>query len=219
MLRSNFENDLNKLHVDLDKMCHLVVLAIENCIVAFKSGDRELCRDIISGDKVINDMERTIEARCLSLILKQQPVASDLRNVSTALKVVTDLERIGDQGADIAEILLDTDVTCPYKMEEHIHNMDALAKEMVKGSVEAFHQSSLEKAKEIKNMEGKMNGLFKEVKVELTQIVNETAENIDLVINFLMIAKYFERIGDHAVNICEWVEFNQTGSVDNYRLI
>ena len=97
--------------------------------------------------------------------------------------------------------------------------MAALAKEMVKGSVEAFHQSSLEKAKEIKNMEEKMNGLFKEVKVELTQIVNETAENIDLVINFLMIAKYFERIGDHAVNICEWVEFNQTGSVDNYRLI
>ena len=219
MLRSNFENDLNKLHVDLYKMCHLVVLAIENCIVAFKSGDRELCRDIISGDKVINDMERTIEARCLSLILKQQPVASDLRNVSTALKVVTDLERIGDQGADIAEILLDTDVTCPYKMVEHIPNMAALAKEMVKGSVEAFHQSSLEKAKEIKNMEEKMNGLFKEVKVELTQIVNETAENIDLVINFLMIAKYFERIGDHAVNICEWVEFNQTGSVDNYRLI
>ena len=195
MLRTNFENDLNKLHVDLDKMCHLVILAIENCIVAFKSGDRELCRDILAGDKVINDMERTIEARCLSLILKQQPVASDLRNVSTALKVVTDLERIGDQGADIAEILLDTDVTCPYKMVEHIPNMAHLAKNMVKQSIEAFHQH------------------------DLIQIVNESKETIDLAINFLMIAKYFERIGDHAVNICEWVEFNQTGTVDNYRLI
>ena len=219
MLRSNFENDLNKLHVDLDKMCHSVVLAIENCITAFKSGDRELCRDIISVDKVIYAMERTIEARCLSLILKQQPVASDLRTVSTALKVVTDLERIGDQGADIAEILLETDVSSPYKMVEHIPSMAALAKDMVKGSVEAFHQSSLDKANEIKTMESKMNGLFEEVKVELIQIVKESADNIDVVINFLMIAKYFERIGDHAVNICEWVEFNQTGAIDNSRLI
>ena len=219
MLRSNFEKDLNKLHVDLDKMCHLVILSIENCITAFKSGDRDLCRDILAGDKVNNDMERTIEARCLSLILKQQPIASDLRNVSTALKVVTDLERIGDQGADIAEILLETDVKSPYKMVEHIPNMAVLARDMVKGAIEAFHEHDLKKTKEIKKMEDKMDGLFEEVKVELVQIVKEAADNIDIVINFLMIAKYFERIGDHAVNICEWVEFNQTGTVDNYRLI
>ena len=219
MLRSNFEKDLNKLHVDLDKMCHLVILSIENCITAFKSGDRDLCRDILAGDKVINDMERTIEARCLSLILKQQPIASDLRNVSTALKVVTDLERIGDQGADIAEILLETDVKSPYKMVEHIPNMAVLARDMVKGAIEAFHEHDLKKTKEIKKMEDKMDGLFEEVKVELVQIVKEAADNIDIVNNFLMIAKYFERIGDHAVNICEWVEFNQTGTVDNYRLI
>ena len=219
MLKSNFEKDLNKLHVDLDKMCHLVILSIENCITAFKSGDRDLCRDILAGDKVINDMERTIEARCLSLILKQQPIASDLRNVSTALKVVTDLERIGDQGADIAEILLETDVKSPYKMVEHIPNMAVLARDMVKGAIEAFHEHDLKKTKEIKKMEDKMDGLFEEVKVELVQIVKEAADNIDIVINFLMIAKYFERIGDHAVNICEWVEFNQTGTVDNYRLI
>ena len=219
MLRSNFEKDLNKLHVDLDKMCHLVILSIENCITAFKSGDRDLCRDILAGDKVINDMERTIEARCLSLILKQQLIASDLRNVSTALKVVTDLERIGDQGADIAEILLETDVKSPYKMVEHIPNMAVLARDMVKGAIEAFHEHDLKKTKEIKKMEDKMDGLFEEVKVELVQIVKEAADNIDIVINFLMIAKYFERIGDHAVNICEWVEFNQTGTVDNYRLI
>ena len=150
MLRSNFEKDLNKLHVDLDKMCHLVILSIENCITAFKSGDRDLCRDILAGDKVINDMERTIEARCLSLILKQQPIASDLRNVSTALKVVTDLERIGDQGADIAEILLETDVKSPYKMVEHIPNMAVLARDMVKGAIEAFHEHDLKKTKEIK---------------------------------------------------------------------
>ncbi len=95
MPRSQFDQELNKMHVDLDRMCHLVVLAIENCVTAFKEQDYELARDIIHGDKQINDVERSIEAKCLSLILKQQPVASDLRDVSTALKVVTDLERIG----------------------------------------------------------------------------------------------------------------------------
>ena len=90
---------------------------------------------------------------------------------------------------------------------------------MVKQSIEAFHQHDLKKASEVKKLEDDMDGLFEEVKVELIQIVNESKETIDLAINFLMIAKYFERIGDHAVNICEWVEFNQTGTVDNYRLI
>ena len=149
MPRSQFDQELNKMHVDLDRMCHLVVLAIENCVTAFKEQDYELARDIIHGDKQINDVERSIEAKCLSLILKQQPVASDLRDVSTALKVVTDLERIGDQSADIAELIL-----------------------------------------EMKEMD-----------------------------SFLMIAKYFERIGDHVVNICEWIEFNQTGKLNNTRLI
>ena len=90
---------------------------------------------------------------------------------------------------------------------------------MVKQSIEAFNQHDLKKASEVKKLEDDMDGLFEEVKVELIQIVNESKETIDLAINFLMIAKYFERIGDHAVNICEWVEFNQTGTVDNYRLI
>ena len=87
MPRSQFDQELNKMHVDLDRMCHLVVLAIENCVTAFKEQDYELAQDIIHGDKQINDVERSIEAKCLSLILKQQPVASDLRDVSTALKV------------------------------------------------------------------------------------------------------------------------------------
>ena len=89
----------------------------------------------------------------------------------------------------------------------------------MEGSIEAFHEHDLKKAAKIKELESQMDGLFEDVKVELVQIVNEDKENIDLVINFLMIAKYFERIGDHAVNICEWIEFNQTGTVDNYRLI
>lgn len=219
MLRSNFEKDLNKLHVDLDKMCHLVILSIENCIAAFKSGDRDLCRDILAGDKVINDMERTIEARCLSLILKQQPIASDLRNVSTALKVVTDLERIGDQSADIAELILEMKEMDSFLMIGHIQDMAKIATKMVKEALDAFHQHDLNHALEVKKMDIKMDELFDQVKKDIIQMIKESNDKGDLTINFLMIAKYFERIGDHVVNICEWIEFNQTGKLNNTRLI
>lgn len=219
MLRSNFDNELNNMHVELDKMCHLVVNAIESCVMAFQTQDKELARDIMQGDKMINDVERTIEAKCLSLILKQQPVASDLRDVSTALKVVTDLERIGDQSADIAELLLELDEQDSYLMVEHIPAMAKVAKQMVKESLDAFHHHDLNQAKKVKQMDFEMNRLFDEVKNELINIVKESKDNIDLTVHFLMIAKYFERIGDHAVNICEWVEFNQTGKVNNQRLI
>ena len=100
MPRSQFDQELNKMHVDLERMCHLVVLAIENCVTAFKEQDYELAQDIIHGDKQINDVERSIEAKCLSLILKQQPVAYDFRAVYTALNVVTDLVIIGDKSSD-----------------------------------------------------------------------------------------------------------------------
>ena len=139
MPRSQFDQELNKMHVDLDRMCHLVVLAIENCVTAFKEQDYELAQDIIHGDKQINDVERSIEAKCLSLILKQQPVASDLRDVSTALKVVTDLERIGDQSADIAELILEMKEMDSFLMIGHIQDMAKIATKMVKEALDAFH--------------------------------------------------------------------------------
>lgn len=219
MLRSRFEKDLNKLNVDLNKMCYLVITAIEDCVTAFKNQDKELAREIINHDKIINDNERSIEARCLSLILKQQPIASDLRNVSTALKIVTDLERIGDQSADIAEILIELNGDCVYKMVEHIPNMASMAKKMVKEAIEAFNEQDLQKASDVAKMDDEMDRYFGIVKQELSSIMKESVDKTDICINYLMIAKYFERIGDHAVNICEWVEFNKTGSVDDYRLL
>lgn len=219
MLRSKFEQELNKLNVDLNKMCHLVITAIEDCVTAFKNQDKDLAREIINHDKIINDNERSIEARCLSLILKQQPIASDLRNVSTALKIVTDLERIGDQSADIAEILIELNGDCVYRMVEHIPNMAKMAIKMVTGSIEAFNDQDLNKANEVIQLDDKMDTYFAIVKQELNDIMKETVDKTDICINYLMIAKYFERIGDHAVNICQWVEFNKTGSVDDYRLL
>ena len=198
MPRSQFDQELNKMHVDLDRMCHLVVLAIENCVTAFKEQDYELARDIIHGDKQINDVERSIEAKCLSLILKQQPVASDLRDVSTALKVVTDLERIGDQSADIAELILEMKEMDSFLMIGHIQDMAKIATKMVKESLDAFHQHDLNHALEVKKMDIKMDELFDQVKKDIIQMI---------------------RIGDHVVNICEWIEFNQTGKLNNTRLI
>lgn len=219
MLRSRYENELSKLRADLNRMCHLVTLSIEDCVIAFKTQDKELAKEIIQKDKLINDIERTIEARCLSLILKQQPIATDLRNVSTALKVVTDLERIGDQGADIAEILMDLHGDSMYRMVEHIPNMASVAKNMVKDSIDAFNEGNFEKAQEIIKRDDALDEYFKIVKGEVSEIMKETPENADLGIDFLMIAKYFERIGDHAVNICEWVGFNQTGILNDHRLL
>lgn len=219
MLRSKFEKELSQLRTDLNKMSHLVITAIEECVVAFKTQDKELASEIVVNDKIINDMERTIEARCLSLILKQHPVASDLRTVTTALKVVTDLERIGDQSADIAEIIGELDGECIYQTIEHIPTMASIAKEMVRGSIDAFNAGDLELAEEVTKMDDEMDAYFELAKKEVIESIRNDITNTDAGISFLMIAKYFERIGDHAVNICEWAEFRVTGSVNKHRLI
>ena len=153
------------------------------------------------------------------MILKQQPVASDLRDVSTALKVVTDLERIGDQSADIAELILEMKEMDSFLMIGHIQDMAKIATKMVKEALDAFHQHDLNHALEVKKMDIKMDELFDQVKEDIIQMIKESNGKGDLTINFLMIAKYFERIGDHVVNICEWIEFNQTGKLNNTRLI
>ncbi|MBM6930011.1 phosphate signaling complex protein PhoU [[Clostridium] spiroforme] len=219
MLRSQFDDELNNMHVDLDRMCHLVIQAIENCVTAFKNQDFDLAKEIIENDKAINNVERAIESKCLALILKQQPVASDLRDVSTALKVVTDLERIGDQSADIAELILEIDEQNSFLMVEHIPAMADIAIKMVTKALNAFHEHDVMKAKEVKKTDQEMDRLFDNVKNELIKIVKEDKDNVDLSIHFLMIAKYFERIGDHVVNICEWIEFSQTGRLNDQRLI
>ena len=219
MMRKLFDEELEKLNVDLTKMGHLVEVAIENMIDAFKHQDKALAKEIITNDRLINDMERTVESRAFNLILRQQPIATDLRNVTTALKIVTDLERIGDQAADIAEIIMNFEGEHAYKTVEHIPTMAKKAKIMVHESIDSFIKKDLSTARLVKSMDDEINALFEEVKQEVAEIIKENSERIDYCIDFLMIAKYLERVGDHAVNICEWLEFNQTGSVNDQRLI
>jgi len=218
-MRRQFDEELDKLNTDLTKMGHLVEVSIENMIDAFKNQDKELAKEIMTNDRLINDMERTIESRSFNLILRQQPIASDLRNVTSALKIVTDLERIGDQAADIAEIIVSFEEKHAYRTVEHIPTMAKKTKIMVHEAIEAFIKKDLSTAQMVIKMDDEIDELFQEVKQEVVEIIKENSERIDFCMDFLMIAKYLERVGDHAVNICEWLEFNQTGIVNEQRLI
>ncbi|HWT73160.1 MAG TPA: phosphate signaling complex protein PhoU [Mobilitalea sp.] len=217
--RLTFEHELILLRDNLIEMGHLIEDAIEKTLNAFESENEALANEIIQGDRNVNDMEKTIESRCLSIILKQQPVARDLRIVTTALKVVTDMERIGDHAADIAELILREKRQPIYNLAKHIPEMGRVAKEMVHDAVTAFTTLNIESAKEIIKKDDIVDDLFDKVKDEVATILRSSNEHVDQCVDILMIAKYLERIGDHAVNICEWTEFHETGSVNNIRIL
>ncbi len=217
--RMSFEHELQLLKDNLHEMGQMIESAIEKTLIAFESQDEAVANEIIQEDRTINDIEKTIESRCLSLILKQQPVARDLRVVTTALKVVTDMERIGDHAADIAELIIREKREPLFNLVQHIPEMGKAAKQMVHDAVHAFTSLDTEKAKEIAKKDDIVDDLFDKVKEEVALLLRASNEHVDQCVDILMIAKYFERIGDHAVNICEWTEFNETGSVNNIRIL
>ena len=190
--RINYDHERTLLNDDIKQMGYMVESSIEQCFIAFEDQDFEKAEGIIRGDRTINDLERSIEARCLSLILRQQPVAGDLRVVSSALKVVTDLERIGDHASDIAELIL---------------------------RIDAFISQDITAAKTIEKQDDIVDELFTKVKNDVIDLLKQSAEHADQCIDLLMIAKYLERIGDHAVNVCEWTEFAKTGALKNVRIL
>ena len=187
--------------------------------VAFEDQNHEKAEEIIKGDRTINDMERAVESRCLSLILRQQPVACDLRQVSTALKVVTDLERIGDHASDIAELILRIKVEHAYHIVKHLPTMAAAAQKMVHDAIEAFIAQDLEAAMEIIKRDDEVDTLFNQVKTDVIDLLKTSPNQADQGIDLLMVAKYLERIGDHAVNVCEWTQFSKTGALKNVRIM
>lgn len=218
-IRTTYEHELSLLNQDLKQMAHMVVTAIEQTFVAFEGQDFALAEDIIKGDRNINDMERAIESRCLSLILRQQPVAGDLRQVSTALKVVTDLERMGDHASDIAELILRLKDSRAYHIVKHLPAMAAAAQQMVHDAIEAFIARDMDAAMDIIRRDDKVDELFNQVKSDVIALLNEHPDQADQGIDLLMVAKYLERIGDHAVNVCEWTQFSKTGALKNVRIM
>ena len=218
-VRVTYELELEKLNQDLKEMAHMVENAIEQTFVAFEDQNHEKAEEIIKGDRTINDMERAVESRCLSLILRQQPVACDLRQVSTALKVVTDLERIGDHASDIAELILRIKVEHAYHIVKHLPTMAAAAQKMVHDASEAFIAQDLEAAMEIIKRDDEVDTLFNQVKTDVIDLLKTSPNQADQGIDLLMVAKYLERIGDHAVNVCEWTQFSKTGALKNVRIM
>lgn len=210
-MRNRFDQQLELLNLELIKMGALCEDAISAAAKALLKGNEEMTEKCLAAEMEIDRKERDIETLCMKLLLQQQPVARDLRQISSALKMISDMERIGDQAADIAEIttfIADSDV----RSKLHIQDMASAASQMVTDSIESFVQKDLQLAQAVMEADDEVDRLFDAVKQELISLLAEGKESGEMCIDLLMIAKYLERIGDHAVNIAEWVEYSITGT-------
>ena len=211
-MRNRFDEQLDYLNVQLIRMGALCEEAISYACRTLM-GEINLAEQVYSTDKEIDQKERDIENLCMRLLLQQQPVAKDLRQVSSALKMISDMERIGDQASDIAEI---SAYVQGRQLESnlHIRDMAEATIKMVSQSVDSYVKKDLKIAQEVIRYDDVVDDLFNKVKTELIRLIREDPDNGEFCIDMLMIAKYFERIGDHATNIAEWVEFSITGVHD-----
>ena len=210
-MRKKYDEQLDLLGNMLIEMGALIETAIARATQALKAQDTSQAKKAIAYDKEVDQKEKDIEQLCLKLLLQQQPVARDLRFISAALKMITDMERIGDQAADIAEIAMMLAGTPYIKELEHIPQMAEATVKMVSNSIDAFVAKDLELASSVIKYDDVVDELFDTIKFELVERIRENSNNGEQAMDLLMIAKYFERIGDHAENIAEWVVFSITG--------
>lgn len=210
-VRKLFEEELSELKTELVEMCRLTEQMINNAITALVNRDRELGKSVGLADKRVDEYEMDIEKRCMRILLRQQPVAKDFREVSTALKMITDIERFGDQASDIGDLVYTMPGERYIKKLEHITAMGNLAEKMVRESVDSFISNNEALANEVIALDDKMDDLFLTVKKELIELIKNDGANGDQAIELMMVAKYLERIGDHAVNVAEWTKYNETG--------
>ena len=210
-MRSRFDEQLDMLHAALIEMGAMIERAIETASQALVNRDVELARQVIEFDRQTDEKEREIETLCLKLLLLQHPVARDLRLISAALKMITDMERISDQAADIAEIVTMLDGAAYIKPLIHTPEMARETIWMVRSAIDSFVKGDLDLASEVIAHDDVVDALFDEIKTELIGLIRQNAENGEQALDLLMIAKYLERIGDHATNIAEWVAFSITG--------
>lgn len=210
MSRTFYEEELKKLKIDLIQMAGVTETMIDDGICALNNADLELASEVVKRDKDVDNLESSIEKQCLHLFLKQQPVAKDFRVISAILKMITDIERIGDQAADICEIVVS--IRKPYiKKPIHLMAMAKAAQQMVNESVLSFINEDLKLARDTIERDNEVDNLFEVIKGELIELIRADSSNADQAILFMMIAKYLERIADHATNICEWVIYSITG--------
>jgi len=210
--RKYYEMELQKLNASLLEMGEMIRMAIDGAVTALLEFDHDKAREIIAYDEQIDRQNREIEQQCYTLLLSQQPVAGDLRMVSAALKMTTDMERIGDHAADISEIELMLE-NLPTLSCAPIRQMATETSVMLIKSLEAFAQRDEEKANWVIGRDDVVDDLFDTVKSELIEAIRQNADNGEAATDLLMAAKYFERIGDHATNIAQWAIFSITGEM------
>lgn len=211
-IRKKYFVELEEINQKLLLMQKKVISAIQESINALLNKDSLLIEDTFRKEKEIDSLERDIEQECLKILLMEHPVAGDFREVSAALKMITDLERIGDNARDICEIALQFNGKTYIKRLEHIPEMAKNAIAMVKDSVQSYIDQDLELARGLDKRDDRVDDLFEIVKKDLILLIKLDSSSADDAIMILMIAKYLERIADHAVNIGEWVDYSITGS-------
>ena len=209
-MRNRFVEQLNTLNNELITMGALCEEAISSAVKLLIDNDVKMKENVLDADKQIDQKERDIETLCMKLLMQQQPVASDLRTISSALKMISDMERIGDQASDIAEIA-EYAYGSGMESETHIADMARATIQMVTDSIDSIVKKDVNLAHTVIEHDNTVDDLFDKVKGELISAIENKAANAEALIDLLMIAKYFERIGDHAENIAEWVIYSITG--------
>ena len=214
-MRNKFNEQLLELNKEMIEMANKIIDSIKMAIAALESSDTEKAKMIMEGDAEIDRLQKKIENICFNLLIQQQPVATDLRNVTAAMKMVTDMERIGDHAADISEITILMGQESRVDQFEHIAKMANETMIMLNHSIEAYVEKDAEKARRVIEHDDIVDALFDAAKKDVIQLILDDSGEGEEATDLLMIAKYFERIGDHATNIAEWVIFSLTTSADS----
>ncbi len=217
--RTVFECEMTKLRNELKEMCFHVEAVYDRLFEAAEKQDEEAVRSILEQDGTAREMEKRIESECLSLITKQHPLARDLRTVSASLKVVTDIQRVGVHVTDMAELILRLDMQPLSDCSAHLPEMIEETKSLFHKAIETFLKRNAEAAQEVIAGDDKVDDLFNLVKGDLVESLKTESADVDRCIDVLMLAKYLEKIGDHAVNVGEWEIFQETGNMRSTRLL
>lgn len=207
-MRSRFDEQLRELNKEMIDMGRMIVQSIAMAIEALTDKDDILAKRIMERDDQVDHAQKKIENICFNLLIQQQPVARDLRTVTAAMKMVTDMERIGDHAADISEMTILMGKESPIDKFQHINKMATETVIMLNHSIEAYVERNKEKAKEVIEHDDVVDQLFDEVKKDIINLIQKDSGDGEEALDLLMVAKYFERIGDHATNIAEWVIYS-----------
>ena len=207
-MRNKFDEQLLELNKEMIEMGNKIILSIKNAIEALVARDENMAKAIMESDAEVDHLQKKIEGICFNLLIQQQPVARDLRTVTAAMKMVTDMERIGDHAADISEMTILMGQNSQIDKFEHISQMATETMIMLNHSIEAYVEKNVIKAKEVIEHDDIVDDLFVEAKKDVIELILDSPSEGEGATDILMIAKYFERIGDHATNIAEWVIYS-----------